>query len=245
MKYKLILFFVFSLFFFQLTYAQDKNVNQLVLFGDCTLKAQTDIAVFSFSFKGVGPSLDVAVSNAKDKIRSITNELRKIGLSEKNFSTSYFYSGENEGDKSFLSSSRDYKAEIKVTVIIDSLDLLEKSIITVSKNEPDYISEVGFSLKNYSQYVINALEKAGKNAKEKAEILAKQMGFKLGKPIYIEDIGLPSGGFGGTSTVYIRGGRSDEVLYMIDGLPKKKEGASFYSPETVINSRVKIIYQIE
>jgi uncharacterized protein YggE len=239
---------IFILFAFTLligkSFSQEIKSNQLVLYGEYMLKVQTNVASFSFAFKGVGANLETAVSSAKNKVKLITEELIKVGLKEENFATSYFYSGENVGDKAFLSSERDYKAEIKVTVVIDSLDLLEKSIIKVSEKNPDFISEVTFTLKNQSKYSNEALEKATLNAKEKAESISKHLNITLGKIIYFEDVGMSQSGYGVFNTTNIRGGRTNEVLYIVDGLPKKKEGSSFYSPETIVTSRVKIVYQL-
>ena len=242
---KIFLIPLFILSSFQFVIAQDVKQNQLIVYGDAIIKAQTDIAIFTFAYKGVGASLDIAVNNAKNKIKQIIDELKKIGLNDKNFSTSYFYSGENQGDKAFLSSSRDYKAEIKVIVTIDSLQLLENSIITVSKNEPDYISEISFTLKDYSSLTVNVLEKARASAKEKAERLASKLGITLSNPLYIEDISLSPGLAFNSSSINVRGGRSNEVAYFIDGVLQEKVGTAFYSPEIQISSRVKVIYALQ
>lgn len=220
--------------------AQEKKQNQLIVYGEAELKVQTDIAVFDFAVKGVGPSLEAAVNVAKDKVKKITNELKRIGLIDKNFSTSSFYSGENRGEKAFLSDNKDFKAEIRVGVRLDSLDLLEPSILIVGSNDPDYISDVSFSLKDNSGYNMKVWEAAGLNAKAKAENLAKEMKFTLGKVLFIEENGKSDG----SGALTIRGGRGSDVAYYIDGGVVKKSGAAFYSPLMVINAHVKVIYDL-
>lgn len=220
--------------------AQDKKQNQLIVYGEAELKIQTDIANFNFTVKGVGPSLEAAVNVAKDKVKKITNELKGIGLIDKNFSTSFFYSGENRGEKAFLSDNKDFKAEISVGVSLDSLNLLEPSIMVVGSNDPNYISDVGFSLKDNSGYNMKVWEAAGLNAKEKAENLAKEMKFTLGKVLFIEENGKSDG----RGALTIRGGRSNDVAYYLEGSMVNKRGAAFYSPVMVINAHVKVIYEL-
>lgn len=176
------LFYCFSL------YGQEFDENRLVTSGTIELSIPADNATFTFEVKGVGSSLNKAVIEAKNRVKFISDALFKNGLKEKNLSTSYFYSGENFGDKAFLSSKRDYKARITVMVNIDSLELLESSIIIVSDALPERISNITFSLKNYEQQKIEALEKAVKKAKEKATILASNMGAQLGSILYIEEV---------------------------------------------------------
>jgi len=228
------------LFIGNAVFAQEKKQNQLIVYGDAELKIQTDIANFNFTVKGVGPSLEAAVNVAKDKVKKITNELRGIGLIDKNFSTSSFYSGENRGEKAFLSDNKDYKAEISVGVSLDSLNLLEPSIMIVGSNDPNYISDVSFSLKDNSNYKMKVLEAAGLNAKEKAEILAKEMKFTLGKVLFIEENGMSDG----NGVVNVRGGRVNEVAYLLEGVVGKKTGAAFYSPVMVFKAHVKVIYDL-
>jgi len=220
--------------------AQEKKQNQLIVYGDAELKIQTDIANFNFSVKGVGPSLEAAVNVAKDKVKKITNELRGIGLIDKNFSTSSFYSGENRGEKAFLSDNKDYKAEISVGVSLDSLNLLEPSIMVVGSNDPNYISDVSFSLKDNSGYNMKVWEAAGLNAKEKAENLAKEMKFTLGKVLFIEENGKSDG----SGVITFRGGSFMEVASYYEGSLGNKRSAAFYSPVMVIKSHVKVIYEL-
>ena len=67
---KIFLIPLFILSSFQFVIAQDVKQNQLIVYGDAIIKAQTDIAIFTFAYKGVGASLDIAVNNAKNKIKT-------------------------------------------------------------------------------------------------------------------------------------------------------------------------------
>ena len=239
---KLFFLSVVIIFNFQFISAQDCRENKLIVYGNAVIKAQTDIATFTFSFVGIGPTLDIALNSAKDKIKLVTNELTNIGLNDRNLSTSYFYSGENLNDRAFLSSSRDYKTEIKVVVTLDSLSLLEKAITTVSKFEPDYISDIGFGLKNYTKLSKDVLEKAAINARENAEILASQLGITSMKPLYVEDMSFPNGE--NSSRNFVRGSRNAEVTLDDNGSQVIKIGNTFFSPEMKLVAKVKVFYEL-
>lgn len=239
---KLFFLSIIILFSFQFSSAQDYRENKLIVYGNAVIKAQTDIATFTFSIIGVGSSLDIALNNAKDKIKLVNNELKNIGLNDRNLSTSYFYSGENQNDRAFLSSSRDYKTEIKVVVTLDSLTLLEKAITSVSKFEPDYISDIGFALKNYTKISKDVLEKAVINARENAEILATQLGITSMKPLFVEDLSFPNGN--NSSMNFVRGSRNSEVTLEDDGSQVVKSGNTFFSPEIKLVAKVQVIYEL-
>ena len=87
---------------------------------------------------------------------------------------------------------------------------------------------------------MKVLEAAGLNAKEKAEILAKEMKFTLGKVLFIEENGMSDG----NGVVNVRGGRVNEVAYLLEGVVGKKTGAAFYSPVMVFKAHVKVIYDL-
>ncbi|MBK7499673.1 MAG: SIMPL domain-containing protein [Ignavibacteriales bacterium] len=240
---KLFLLSLYIFLSFQFISAQDYRENKLIVYGNAVIKAQTDIATFTFSFIGVGPSLELAINDARNKINLVSKELKNIGLTEKSLSTSYFYSGENQNDKAFLSSSRDYKAEIKVVVTLDVFELLEKAITTVSKFSPDYISDISFALKNHSEISKEVLQKAAANAKENAEILATQLGITNMKPLYVEDLSFPNGN--DISRNFFRGSRNAEVVLDEKGVQTINIGNTFFSPEIKLIAKVKVIYEIQ
>ena len=168
--------------------AQEGNDKYLNVFGKVKIFATADRAKILFTIKGVGSSLKFAFDDAKTKMQSISTRFNEIGLSEKNISTSFFESSENYGDKAFLSSKKDYRAIMTVTVATDSLELLEQIIIIISEGDVEKIKEVTFELNNFFELKRNGLEKAIKKAKEKAEIMAKELGIKYGRVLELEEI---------------------------------------------------------
>ncbi len=242
MKRLFLVIVIFVALFTQNHFCQENNANQLIVYGDALIKVPTNIASYSFTIYGLGSTLETAVNKSRDKVKKITSALIGLGLKEQNFSTSSFHSGENRGDKAFLSSSRDFRAAITVNIKVDSLDMLEQSIIKVSEFAPDNITNVKFTLSDYSNYSSLAFEQAGIDAMNKALNLAKKMNLNLGSPIYIEDISEPYRNY----PPELRGSRGDAVAYYVDGiiLPQNKDHA-FFSPLVEIKSQVKVIYSLK
>lgn len=79
-------------------------------------RVMADRAEFTFTVQGLGPSLGQAVESATRATDSIVTKLIALGIEKGRISTQHFTSGENRGDKAFLSSSRDYKARITTRI---------------------------------------------------------------------------------------------------------------------------------
>jgi len=175
------------LFCASIVYAQNPNSRNINVTAEVEVTAKADRAVFSFTIEGTGSTLRMAVDDAKKRVSSITDGLMRIGLTEKNFSTSHFYSGETKDTKAFIFSKTGYKTSIAVTVNIDNLSLLDEAILYLSEAKPDGISGIDFVLHDYEQIKIDALEKAITKAKQKADLIAKIMGAELGDLIYFKE----------------------------------------------------------
>ena len=145
-------------FMFSNILAQENTDKYLNVFGKVKIFAKADRAKILFTIKGVGSSLKFAFDDAKIKMQSIFTIFNEIGLSEKNISTSFFESSENYGDKAFLSSKKDYRAIMTVTVASDNLELLEQIIIIISEGDVEKIKEVTFELNNFFELKKNGLD---------------------------------------------------------------------------------------
>lgn len=160
----------------------------IIVVGTADTEVLADEASFNFTINGYAKDLNTAVANARKKVDQISKELFKIGLNESNLTTSQFRSSENKGDKAFLSSKRDFIASMKVQVRVDSLDLLEPIMTAISLQNPDYISDISFRLKDIETVKMNTLQLAVEKAREKATKICDMLNIKLGSPTYIEEI---------------------------------------------------------
>jgi uncharacterized protein YggE len=233
-----------------LALAQDRQSTpkQIAVLGSVELKELADQANFTFSVKGVGSSLRLAVENANGKMKVVTAKLIRLGIPAQNISTSRFYSGENYGDKAFLSSSRDYQATLTSFVKVDSLPLLESVLYTISESEVQNLSNIGFAIKDELDPRRRARIGAALKAKEKAEDIARALGVSLGKLISVEETD-PTRVYGqqsaqnypnpfnpsATEIQILRGGRTmDESM-----------GTAFFAQTITVTSQVRAVFEIK
>ena len=171
--------------------SQEVKDNQLTVYGKVKVFAQADRASITLHIKGTGSSLKNAFDDAKTQMNTISTKLNNIGLGEKEISTSFFQSSENYGDKAFLSSKKDYRATMTVTITTDSLELLEPIVIILSEGEVENISNISFELINYFDFRKKGLEKAISKAREKADLICKELGISYDKILSVEEIESP------------------------------------------------------
>jgi uncharacterized protein YggE len=237
--------------------AQQDEINRdyISMIGSVELKEVADQASFYFTIKGVGETLRLAVEDAENKTKNLSEKIIQLGIKKKNLSTSDFLSGENYGDKAFLSSSRDYQATITTMIKTDSLDLLRPLLFMISEAEVENISTISFSLKDELGLRRRARVEAGLKAKEKAEDITSALGVKLGKVLTIEEIQSTQtytnqnlrmrGGYNypnpfnpGTYNVLQEGNLNPTTV-------DETKGTGFFAKTVSITSQVKVIFAIE
>jgi uncharacterized protein YggE len=233
-------------------YAQqtEQKINQISVQGSVELKEMADQASLSFSVKGVGSSLRQAVENADKNTKVVTDKLIALGIKEKNISTSSFYSGENYGDKAFLSSSRDYQANITTVIKVDSLKLLQPVLFAISESDVQILSQIAFSLKDEVGFRRRARIEAALKAKEKAEDMTKALNITLGKFISIDEVQPTQSS---QTPLFQRSSRANPfnpvtfntVLGVQAGVIDESIGSGFFAQTISITSLVYVTFEIK
>jgi|GEM_PF-2066922 len=223
MKNPFLLGFLFLLLFTASAHCQAKAENQLTVTGKAEIFVPADKAAIECLVIGYGSSLRIAVDMAKQKTKEICDKLMKMGLKEKDFSTSNFFSSENFNGKSFLSSSKDYKASINVNLEIDSLKMLEDIILFLSENNVENISNISYTLSHFTDVKSQARIKALDNARKKAEQIAGALKKTLGDVKTCEEINERFGyyGFSAIQQNTINYAEDSNSEGMASGLPGK------------------------
>jgi uncharacterized protein YggE len=234
----------------------DLKPNQFTVQGSIELKLPADQASFYFSMKGVGSTLREAVGNAEKKTRVLVTQLIGLGVKENGIATSDFYSGENYGDKAFLSSNRDFRAIITTVVTIDSLKSLSPIIFAVSEAEPENMSQISFTLKDELPFRRRARVEAGLKAREKADDIGKALGVSIGRVLSIEELSTLVTNPGQS----LRGGRASLSQFNTApnpfnpssiGATQKQEsidesqGSGFFAQTISVTSQVRVIFEIK
>ncbi len=222
-------------------FAQELKDNILTVYGIGQIEVPADQARISFSVKGLGSSLSLAIADADKKMEKLTKQLFELGLSAENLSTQHFNSQENFGGSAFFSSEEDFITNIKVYVIINKLELIEKVIIALTNNGIENVSNVRFEMMDTDEIKMKTRAIAARNAYEKAKIFANELKFSLGDILYVEE--LPSSNssdFRITSPGYgIRSVTNATSVVTVQG-PK----SSFFAKKFTFKSGVKVVYSI-
>jgi len=228
----------------QILFAQSQVLppNQITVVGSAEYKVKANQATFYFSVKGVGSTLRLAVEQANAKTSDIISKLLALGIKRTDLSTSQFYSGENTGDRAFLSSSRDFKASLTTMVKLDSLDLMQPALFLISEQAVESLSEISFSLSTEPEYRRRARLDAALNAKDKAEELAKVLGVTIEKPILIEEQ---------VNQMFIRGGRAypspfnTSTIESVERVSVSSSESGFIAQTISVTSQVRVVFQIK
>lgn len=219
----------------------DEDPHRLIATGSAEVSSSADNAAFTFEIAGNGSSLSEAIENTKNRVKTISESLFSIGLTRRNLRTSFFHSGENFNNRAFFTRNRDYKAKITMLVDLDSLELLEPVLMAVSELNPERISDIEFTLKDYEQLKDAALESAIKKAKQKVDMLASVMQTRLGNTLFIEELNPLSeqqnrmypNPFNATTQIQSGGIQIDPGV-----------AGSFYAQQIKVNARVRVIVEL-
>ncbi len=203
--------------------------NRLEVRGTAKILAQADQASFSFTVVEYGSTLREAYKKASVKIEKLSEKLFNAGLKKNNLETIKFDSGENAGDKAFLSDSRDFAASIKTIVNTDSLELLEELVFLVSESDVNSVSDIRFSIKEIEKFREEALRKAVEKAKEKGRIMAESLNVLLGSAIIVREEHFSPAVPLNYLKAEVRGGAS---------------GGSLFSAEAEVQSSVYVVFRI-
>jgi uncharacterized protein len=230
--------------------------NQITVLGSIELKRMADRAWFSFSVKGTGESLQKAVADADSRTKFIIDKLLAMGIAKEGVSTSQFYSGENAGDKAFLSSSRDYMALLTTVVQVDSLENLRSALFLVSESKPQTVSQINFSLRDQLTVRKQARIDAALKAKEKATEIAGALGVSLGKVVSIEETMPTQVHNGQNPTGYLSGYSSpfnpsesdirwQKSSVMFREAIDETRGGSFFAQTISVTSQIRVVFEIK
>ncbi len=229
-------------------FSQSYEDHRLIINGVVELAVPPDHASFSFGVSVTESKLSDAVRKTKEKVNIITDSLRKNGLSNDNIRTSYFQSGakyNNEGGsyyggKGYEKKLIGYQASISVQVDLDSLEWLESIATKVSEFEPNSLSNIRFSLKNYEKAKKDALRLAFVQAKEKALILAEEGGCDLGNVIEIDGTSSRSIYYGTPTPFNASYSVERDQIEVDSGSP-----GTFFPGDIKISASVKVTFEIK
>ncbi len=173
------------------------NVKTISVIGEGDVYAAADIATFSFAVSADSKTVSEAQTTVTGKMDSILAALKELGVEDKDIKTSNYsvypkYAYEQGAcTQGYCPPGRQipdgYTVSHDVTVKIRKTADAGKVLAAVGDKGATNISSLSFTTDDPSALQDQARAKAIEDAKEKAQVLAKQLGVKLGKVVTFYD----------------------------------------------------------
>lgn len=157
-------------------------INQITVTGTAKVSAVPDVAVLQIGIVSEGRTVDLAQKGVTEKMNAIINTLKsdfKIeakDLKTENYSVYPKYDWSN-GRQSIIGYSANQSVQVKVRDFDKTGDILAKA----TELGANSVSGPSFMIDDPEKAKAEAREKAIAQAKEKANLLADQVGIKLGR----------------------------------------------------------------
>ena len=159
--------------------------------GEGSVKVKPDIAYLSLGVQTKNSNAKVAQTENATKMNSIMSSLRQLGIKEDDVQTTQYsiYPNHQYNPSTGKSTIDGYTVQNMVRVIIRDINSVGTVIDTVAKNDSNVINGIEFGLADSSKYYIEALTNATKDAKSKADAIAKAIDVRINKPSKVLESG--------------------------------------------------------
>lgn len=190
-----LLVLVLSIFSVSLTAFAADTVKGISVTGVGAIKVKPDIATLSIGVTTDNADAGKAQEANTLEMNKVLKALKDNGVTEKDIQTSYFsiypkydysYSLMKEYSEPSISG---YTVTNSINVTIRDIDKVGGILDAAIKAGANYGGNVSFSISDDSKYYSIALDLAVKNAKSKADVIAKSIGVSIGAPAYVSESG--------------------------------------------------------
>ncbi|KKP48032.1 MAG: hypothetical protein UR39_C0002G0135 [Candidatus Woesebacteria bacterium GW2011_GWA1_33_30] len=152
-----------------------------------------DIAKVTIGIEEQGPTLKQVQNNVNTKSKKLTDELKKLGIDEKNIKTINYnvYPEFDYQNSSYKING--YRVSVSYEIKITDFEVVNEVLTVATSIGANIIGNISFEVndKTKEELTSKARDEAVEKAKTKAEGLAKSAGITLGKIINVSE----SGGF--------------------------------------------------
>lgn len=186
-------------------------------------------------------TLDINPKKSQDSniliSKNLIKKLKEIGLAEKNiFSTDYSIKPQYNYKQIEGSVLVGFRAENEMSVKITNINDFKNIIIKIFDVGVNNIKSIDFGINNYDDFKNEALLKAVKNAKSKAQKMCATLGKKIGEPINIQEITEPENHYGQ---------KNYNKRLMSMSVMDDDEGNVISSGDREVKKKVKITFEIK
>jgi uncharacterized protein len=193
----IVLFFVAAIFPTIISaQIMSKPSRTISVSGEAEIRVTPDEAVVLLGIETRNKDLNAARSENDKHVQDILRSIKSLGIEAKYIQTDYLDvnpTNEYEDDRGYSSSDRDKKKIIyyvmrkNISVTVKDLTKLEDVVTNALKLGANYIDNVQFRTTQLRKHKDDARVQAIRAAKEKATLLAKELGQSVGKPETINE----------------------------------------------------------
>ncbi len=159
--------------------------NVIVVYGEGKVNIKPDIAYINVGVETLDKDAKKAQDINKTTMTKVIDKLKSMGIDEKDIKT-IRYSVDQEID--YVDGKRNvlgYRVYNTIRITVKKIDKVGE-VVNVAYNEgANNIYGISFDIADRKTVYKQALQKAIDDAKDKADVMAKQAGVKIGKPIAI------------------------------------------------------------
>ena len=175
-------------------FAAEERVPTLSVRGEGTVEAAPDRATISISVQTQDKDATRAQNSNAKAAQDIINSIVALGVERKYVRTSdYNFSPTYRQEDNHRHEINGYQVSNTVNVLVDDLELVGKIIDAALSNGANNINSLDFGLKDRKKLQDEALVEAIKDAKQRAELVASELGKSI---VGIQDISINTGGVG-------------------------------------------------
>lgn len=215
-------------------WSRNSESRTISVSGESTIMAEPDRYIFSPNYEFKNKDESVSLNQQSEKSNEIITKLKGLGVKDSDIKNNS--SGYSTGQMSPVSPDDDTIYNLSLTITVSDKDLATKvqDYLVSTNPEGQVTPQAGFSETKRKELENQARDMATKDARAKAEQIAKNTGAKLGKVKAIQD----SGGFGGVVPIlYNEKAVSDSVA--------GRESIQIQPGENELNYTISVSYYLK
>lgn len=165
---------------------QDQLPRTINVSAQTKIKTKPNLAIVQMGVEALSPRLSTAINQANSKMNSLMEKLKTFGIDEKDIQSnisSYPQQDYSDGKAKIIG----YQVNNSITVNIHQLDQVSSVIDAALDLGINNISNITWTMDEFSSPRSQAREMASKKVLEKAEEIAKASGVKLGRLLTISE----------------------------------------------------------
>ena len=198
--------------------------------GSGSVKVPSDMAKLTFSVVTKEASAIASVQNNAAKMNKVYDALKKIGIEEANISTSNYSLYQESFYRDGKNEPGQYVTSNNIIVVLEDVEKSGLVIDTAISAGVNQMNGISFLVKDSKAALDQARVLAFQQAKEKAELFAKEAGCKLGKVI----------------TIMENSGSYPVVREMADGMAKAYANSTTISAgEDAVTATVSVVFELK